>query len=264
MKKSPVNFMKQNKYDDSEFFAQYAQMPRSKYGLKAAGEWHVFEKLLPKLKDKKVLDLGCGYGWHTKYVATHGAQAVIGIDISKKMIEKAQEINSDPKVTYLCGALEDMEFKAKEFDIIISSLVIHYIKDYEQLVAKVYDYLADNGIFLFSVEHPIFTASGKQDWNYDEAGNIVDFPIDNYSYEGVRDTKFLNLDVIKYHRTLATYLNTLIEKQFTINAIAEPTPPDDMLDIPGMEDEKRRPMMLIIKAQKEAKQKPVKKEKETK
>lgn len=256
--------MKQNKYDDSEFFDQYAQMPRSKYGLKAAGEWHVFEKMLPELKGKKVLDLGCGYGWHTKYVATQGAQEVIGIDISAKMIEKAQEINSDPKVTYLTGALEDMEFKAKEFDLIISSLAIHYIKDYDQLVAKVYNYLDDDGVFLFSVEHPIFTASGRQDWNYDEDGNIIDFTVDNYSYEGVRDTEFLKLDVIKYHRTLATYLNTLLEHQFTITAIAEPTPPDDMLDIPGMKDEKRRPMMLIIKAQKLAKQPKNKKEKETK
>lgn len=255
--------MKQNKYDDSEFFDQYAQMPRSKYGLKAAGEWHVFESLLPVLKGKKVLDLGCGYGWHTKYIATQGAKEVIGIDISKKMIEKAQEINSDPKVTYLTGALEDMEFKAQEFDVIISSLTIHYIKDYNQLVAKVYDYLVDDGIFLFSAEHPIFTASGKQDWNYDEDGKIVDFPIDNYSYEGVRDTSFLGLDVIKYHRTMATYLNTLIEHQFNIVAVAEPTPPDNMLDIPGMKDEKRRPMMLIIKAQKLAKPKN-KKEKETK
>ncbi len=44
-----------------------------KDGLKAAGEWSELEKLLPNFQDKKVLDLGCGYGWHCKYVANHGA-----------------------------------------------------------------------------------------------------------------------------------------------------------------------------------------------
>ena len=53
-----------NIYDNSEFFAAYAEMGRSKYGLKAAGEWHQLQPLFPKLQGKKVLDLGCGYGWH--------------------------------------------------------------------------------------------------------------------------------------------------------------------------------------------------------
>ena len=53
-----------NIYDNSEFFAAYAEMGRSKDGLKAAGEWHQLQPLFPKLQGKKVLDLGCGYGWH--------------------------------------------------------------------------------------------------------------------------------------------------------------------------------------------------------
>ena len=51
-----------NIYDNSEFFAAYAEMGRSKDGLKAAGEWHQLQPLFPKLQGKKVLDLGCGYG----------------------------------------------------------------------------------------------------------------------------------------------------------------------------------------------------------
>ena len=51
-----------NVYDNSEFFAAYAQMGRSKDGLKAAGEWHQLQPLFPELQGKKVLDLGCGYG----------------------------------------------------------------------------------------------------------------------------------------------------------------------------------------------------------
>ncbi|HLX39014.1 MAG TPA: class I SAM-dependent methyltransferase, partial [Ktedonobacteraceae bacterium] len=59
--------MKQNKYDDPTFFANYSQMARSIGGLEAAGEWPAFRELLPQLRDKHVLDLGCGFGWHCRY-----------------------------------------------------------------------------------------------------------------------------------------------------------------------------------------------------
>ena len=53
-----------NQYDNPEFFAEYAKMSRSQYGLEGAGEWHQLEPIFPELFGKVVLDLGCGYGWH--------------------------------------------------------------------------------------------------------------------------------------------------------------------------------------------------------
>ena len=61
---------------------------------------------------------------------------------------------------------------------------------------------------------------------------------------------FLGEKVTKYHRTLTTYLNTLLSNGFIINHIVEPQPPENMMDIPGMQDEMRRPMMLIVSANK--------------
>ena len=52
-----------NQYDNSGFFAEYAKMSRSQYGLEGAGEWHQLEPMFPELAGKAVLDLGCGYGW---------------------------------------------------------------------------------------------------------------------------------------------------------------------------------------------------------
>ena len=52
-------------YDDRTFFESYAEMPRSRSGHGAAGEWAQFEKLLLRdMTGPDVLDLGCGYGWH--------------------------------------------------------------------------------------------------------------------------------------------------------------------------------------------------------
>ena len=86
--------MKENKYDDDVFFKKYSEMNRSRQGLAGAGEWSELQKLLPDFKDKRVLDLGCGYGWHCLYAAEHGAASVMGVDISEKMLNTAREKNS--------------------------------------------------------------------------------------------------------------------------------------------------------------------------
>lgn len=74
------------------------------------------------------------------------------------------------------------------------------------------------------------------------------FTIDNYFFEGKRKAKFLGEEVIKYHRTLATYLNVLLKRGFDITGIVEPQPSEYLLNIvEGMEDEFRRPMMFRLK-----------------
>ena len=103
---------------------------------------------------------------------------------------------------------------------------------------------------MFSVEHPVFTSYGNQDWYYDENGNILHFPVDRYFYEGQREAVFLQEKVVKYHRTLTTYLETLMKHGFTIQHVVEPQPPLEMMNMDSMKDEMRRPMMLLIAVQK--------------
>ncbi len=242
--------MKENKYDNEQFFVKYSQMERSKKGLSGAGEWSELQKILPDFQSKNVLDLGCGYGWHCKYAVENGADFVLGTDISYKMLEAAKQKNNDQRIQYQCIAMEDLEFKSESFDIILSSLAFHYVKDFKTLVKNIALWLKKDGELVFSAEHPVFTSCGTQDWYYDENGSILHFPIDNYYYEGEREAVFLGEKVIKYHRTLTTYLNTLLQNGFTIQHIIEPQPPQEMLNLPEMKDEMRRPMMLIVSAKK--------------
>lgn len=243
--------MKQNKYDEINFFSEYEKMLRSVQGLDAAGEWHVLKALLPDFQDKTVLDLGCGFGWHCRYAREQQAKSVIGVDLSEKMLQKAQEKTNDPFITYLKMPIEDIHFSASQFDVVISSLAIHYVQSFEALCKKVYAYLKPNGSFVFSVEHPIYTSRNEQDWVYDENGNRLHWAVDHYQTEGIRETTFLTENVIKYHRTLSTYMNVLIQAGFTISAVKEPMPSEEMLkNIPDMQDELRRPMFLIIVAEK--------------
>jgi SAM-dependent methyltransferase len=243
--------MKQNKYDDDTFFNKYSNMDRSKNGLEGAGEWHELKNMLPDFKDKRVLDLGCGFGWHCRYAVENGARSVIGIDISQKMLSEAKSKTKCGNIEYICMPIEDIDFPEESFDVVISSLALHYIKSFEDVLDRVYKCLSRGGDFIFSVEHPILTAQGPQDWYYDDKGNILHWPVDHYFTEGIRNAKFLGEEVIKYHRTLTTYLNSLIKIGFEITGVVEPKPAENMLNtVPGMRDELRRPMMLLVSARK--------------
>ena len=244
--------MKENRYDDEYFFLKYQEMPRSKGGLSSAGEWSELEKLLPDFRGKRVLDLGCGYGWHCKYAVDHGASRILGTDISRRMLQTAQERNADEKIEYRHAAMEDLDFSDGSFDVVLSSLALHYVRDFASLVSNISRWLTPGGSFVFSVEHPVFTAYGSQDWYYDADGTILHFPVDNYYYEGARDAIFLGEKVTKYHRTLTTYLNTLLQNGFELLHVVEPQPPESMMELPGMKDEMRRPMMLLVAAEKKS------------
>ncbi|MBB6635511.1 class I SAM-dependent methyltransferase [Cohnella thailandensis] len=241
--------MKQNKYDDPAFFAQYEQMARSVHGLKAAGEWHVLESLMPDLKGKSVLDLGCGFGWHCRYARERGASSVIGVDLSENMLNKARAMTNDTAIEYIRLPIEEISFPEERFDFVLSSLALHYIESYQNVISNIYRLLKPGGTFLFSVEHPVFTSREEQEWHVDREGNRVFWPVDRYQSEGIRTTSFLAENVIKYHRTLSTYLNGLISAGFLVQAVAEPMPSEAMLAAqPEMADEARRPMFLIVSA----------------
>ena len=236
-----------NPYDQDAFFQEYAKMPRSRDGLPAAGEWGRLQMLFPPLRGKDVLDLGCGYGWHCKYAAENGAKRVLGIDLSQKMIAEAERRNGDSRITYRVCGIAEYTYPENRWDCVISNLALHYIADIGQIFANVYRTLKPEGIFLFNIEHPVFTAGVDQDWIYDADGKPMYWPIDNYFIPGERKTHFLGCDVTKQHHTLTQIFMGLLDCGFTIVAVEE-EPPKEVTSLPGMEDELRRPMMLLVKA----------------
>ncbi|MCV3370558.1 class I SAM-dependent methyltransferase [Campylobacter lari] len=203
--------MLDNKYDDNIFFDKYALMLRSKVGLDGASEWEDFKTCLPSLKDKVILDLGCGYGWYSIYGFENGAKKVFAIDLSLKMLDKAKIKTSKykNKISFYRGSCEEInkitDLQNIKFDIVISSLVFHYIKDYEKLIFNISKLLNKNSSLVFSVEHPVFTANIFQD----------------FIYENKNKYNFLGEDVVKYHRILTSYISPLLQNNFKITNIIE-------------------------------------------
>ena len=234
-------------YDNPKFFKAYSQMERSKYGLSSAGEWHQMKKLFPDLTGASVLDLGCGYGWHSKYCDDLGATSILAIDASKAMIEEAKTRNQAQNISYKVCELEDYDYPTETFDFIISNLVLHYVENLDFVYQKVYQALKPKGIFLFNIEHPTFTACPGQDWFYQDRKPYF-WPVDQYFYPGKRDTTFLGCSVKKYHHTLTQILGGLLKCGFKLEAIEEAMPSEEMAS--QMPDEMRRPMMLLVRARK--------------
>ena len=87
-----------------------------------------------------------------------------------------------------------------------------------------------------------------QEWVYGVDGQPLYWPIDNYFLPGERIINFLGCEVRKQHHTLTQILMGLLRAGFVLNTVKESKPPADMMDLPGMKDELRRPMMLLVKA----------------
>jgi SAM-dependent methyltransferase len=240
--------MTQNIYDNPEFFAGYSRLERSVEGLDGAPEWPALRSLLPDLRGLKVVDLGCGFGWFCRWARGQGATEVLGIDVSRRMLARARDTTADAGISYVRGDLERVDLPEAQFDLVYSSLALHYIEHLADLFAQVHHSLVPGGRLVFSVEHPVFTAPTHPGWSLDREGRRA-WPVDSYLCEGPRRTDWLTKGVIKQHRTFGTYLNLLLKQGFTPTHVEDWGPTDDQIAAqPSLAEERQRPMFLIVAA----------------
>ncbi|MBF4488801.1 class I SAM-dependent methyltransferase [Psychrobacter sp. N25K4-3-2] len=241
--------MSQNIYDNQAFFDGYAQLPRSQFGLKSAPEWETVKTLLPDISGKRVIDLGCGYGWFCRSARELGATEVLGIDLSEKMLAQAQELTNDSGISYQCEDLEHLSLPNQAIDLVYSQMALHYLPDLAPLFSAIYQSLQPDGWFVFTAEHPIYTCSVRQGWLTDDEGQRS-WAVNNYQNESQRVSNWLADGVVKYHRTLGTILNALMAAGFTIRHVNEWGPTAQQIaENPALAEEAERPMMILVSAQ---------------
>jgi SAM-dependent methyltransferase len=242
----------QNVYDNPVFFEGYAALRRTESGLNAAVEQPAVRALLPpSLNGFSVLDLGCGFGDFARFAIDRGAAQVTGVDISKKMIASARQSAADDRIVLIRSPIETFDMGAGAFDLVVSSLALHYVENYSAVVKRVEQALRPGGRFLFSVEHPIATAEGTYEWQRDATGAKLHWKLDRYREEGPRESTWFVSGVVKYHRTVETYVNRLLEAGLVIRRLSEPEATADALSIrPDLADTRRRPAFLVLAADK--------------
>lgn len=242
----------QNIYDNELFFEGYKKIRDNEVNANNLFEIPALFSMMPELKGKRVLDLGCGFGEHCSRFVDCGAEKVVGVDISEKMLAVAMAENSDPKIRYIKMPMEEISKLQEQFDVVVSSLAFHYVEDFAGVVKHVYDMLDEGGVFLFSQENPLCTChSGGNRWTRDEQGNKLYLNLADYGVEGERESVWFVDNVKKYHRTFSSIINTLIEAGFSVEKMIEPLPTDELLEkYPDYKDLLHKPDFLLIKVRK--------------
>lgn len=241
---------RQNIYDNEDFFEGYRELRERTNNYNVLLEQPAFYQMLPELKEKSVLDLGCGAGDSCRTFQAMGAKRVVGIDVSKNMLSLARA-ESDG-IEYHQMDMLDISAWENQFDVITSSLAVHYVADFDALLFSVYTALKENGTFVFSQEHPLTTAP-KRGAGYTRAedGTPLYYNLSDYSCDGERQTTWFVDGVIKYHRSFSSIVNSLIRAGFRMERLCEPLPDEVAVAAnPGMKKEFHKPSFLMVRASK--------------
>ena len=111
----------------------------------------ILEKTKKYLKpDDVVLDFGCATGSKTLEIAEN-VKEIYGMDISKKMIEEAENKKQKMGITnawFFKGTLYDNGYDKGSFDVIISYGVLHLLKDLEDQLEQIRGLLKPGGLFI--------------------------------------------------------------------------------------------------------------------
>ncbi len=170
-------------------------------------------KLLGNVKDKKILDLGCGPGFYAKYLVMKGAK-VKGIDISEKEIEIAKK--EVPTVEFLVGDIEKLPYKNSEFDIVLAALVLGHLKSWDKALKEVKRVLKVNGFFVFSNYNPVTEKTKKIKWFFREFRVIKDYFKEGWRYNQWKEESGITVEGAHHHKTYGTIIRTIVKNGFEI------------------------------------------------
>ncbi len=205
--------------------------------------------LLPDVKGKHVLDAGCGPGLYAEILLDRGA-TVTAIDISPKMIHFAKQRLGDRATIRLANLDEPLDFLAdKSVDVVFSSLVLDYIRNWDPLFAEFYRILCDDGYFIFSTEHP------HNKWSNPDHPRRTKKPKNYFNLELVELiwTGFGKpVPVLSYRRPLSHFFECLHQAGFHLDKLIEPQPTEDFKHQNPKDYDKvsRNPTFLCIRARK--------------
>ncbi|KEZ50619.1 class I SAM-dependent methyltransferase [Metabacillus indicus] len=170
------------------------------------------------LNGSSILDAGCSAGWYSDQLLKRGAH-VTGVDISPNMIEAAIR-KTGGRAKMICHDLsETLPFADASFDGIVSSLTLHYCKDWRPVLSEFSRVLKPSGWLLFSTHHPFM------DWKLFECKNY-------FSEELLHDTwkkSGQTFDVSFYRKPLEKIV-TETSRFFSIDKLIEPKPAESLYE----------------------------------
>jgi len=201
---------------------------------------------MPSIRNRRVLDAGCGTGWYTAQLLARGA-LVAGVDGSRRMLSYARErldrdwqASADP-ILAAVNLSSGLPFRSAYFDLAISPLVLHYIRDWSPALRELRRVLAPDGRLLFSTHHPAHEALRLAADGFDVRYDEVQFVEEEWTDIGC---------VRFYRRSLSRITDALADAGFVIERIVEPLPTDAFREVKPEAYARllQRPEFLIVHA----------------
>ena len=174
---------------------------------------------LPELKGKNVLDLGCCTGFFTEYALSREA-SVTAVDASRKSLERLASQVQSPKLTvqYTDISLPMHFLENQSFDLVICSLILHYIKDWDSLLEELHRTLKMGGRIYITTHHPFGI------YLYLKPESYYDFKLVEDTW-GNSENRF---KVRYFMRPLTEVLRPLLRSKFRIETIEEMLPDESL------------------------------------
>lgn len=190
-------------------------------------------KLIGNVRGQLVCDLGCGQGWLTRELARKSA-VMTGIDLSEQLLTIARQYEEQDLlgIVYRQGDAQHVEtFLESEFDGCVCIWSLADIPDHQAVFQSMRRLLKPDGWLIFSLTHPCFEAPDAR-WMMvdDRRARAVHTYASEIFWKSERGG--VRTRVGAYHRTLSTYLNTLVSTGFVFEQMLEPVPADR--EIPSM------------------------------
>jgi len=172
--------------------------------------------LLPeKLDGMHVVDAGCGSGFYSEYFMRKGA-AVTAFDASRKMLDHTRKRCGEKVKCVLADLSKPLDgIKDGTIDIIVASLVMHYIKDWAAAFHEFHRALKSDGSLIFSIHHPMIDYLLFNRKGYFETELIED------EWKGFGGG---SIKVKYFVRPMGAVISPLLEAGFRIDKFLEPRP----------------------------------------
>ena len=208
-------------YDDPALAASYARVTASN-AANAAYERPAVRALLGDVRGLDVLDAGCAAGEHSAWLVEHGAR-VVALDGSDAMVRLARRRldgladgpNGGARVLR-ADLAEPLPFADDAFDVVLSSLTLHYLAEWSGPLRELARVLRDGGRFVFSIHHPFMTAANVDDYH---GVSLIE-----ETWSGFAETP---VPVRFYHRPLQRVVDDVVGTGFALRGIVEPQPTDE-------------------------------------
>ena len=196
--------------------AQYAETVDQK-AIMLHYERPAFISMLPKVQGLSVLDAGCGTGWCSEVLLAQNAE-VTAFDLNQEFVSRTRSRLGAQARVLQANLAEPLEFaEAEVFDLVVSSLVMHYIQDWQPVLREFYRVLSPGGQLVFSTHHP-FT-----DWTMFERDDYFELALLEDTWD-VGTVRF-------FRRSLSAMSRDLEATGFVIEKILEPRPEEVLKEI---------------------------------